>query len=211
MDQEAVPYLVLDRLEHRWQEGDDARVWDTQGWFGGDYNKLWLKSEGEQTVGGRTKEADLQLLYARLVKPFWYLQAGVRNESRPGPSRNFGALAIQGIAPYEFDVEGSLFFRAGEVSGRFEAEYDQLIAQRLILQPRVETGFAGSSDTARGVGSGINDIELGMRLRYELTREIAPYIGVNWVRKVGNTADLARGRGGSVTERGIVAGLRIWY
>lgn len=211
MDQQAVPYLLLDRLEYRWQEGDNVRVWDAQGWFGGDYNKLWLKSEGEQTVGGRTEEADLQMLYARLVKPFWYLQAGVRKEVRPGPSRDSAVLAIQGLAPYRFDVEGSLFLRAGEVSGRFEAEYDQLLTQRLIVQPRIETGFAGSSDPARGVGSGINDIELGLRLRYELRREIAPYIGVNWARKVGNTADLARARGDSVTERSVMVGLRIWY
>ena len=211
MDRQVVPYLLLDRLEYRWQKGDNVRVWDAQGWLGGDYNKLWIKSEGEQTVGGRTEEADLQLLYARLVSPFWYLQAGVRNEAKPGPSQNSAVLAIQGLAPGRFEVEASLFLRAGDVSGSVEAEYDQLLTQRLVLQPRVETSFAGASDRARGIGSGINDIELGLRLRYEFTREVAPYIGLNWARKVGNTADLARANGDRVTERGLVVGLRIWY
>ena len=210
-DRQVVSYLLLDRLEYRWQKGANVRVWDAQGWIGGDYNKLWLKSEGEKTAGGRTEAADVQLLYARLITPFWYLQAGVRNEARPGPSRNYGVLGIQGLAPGWFDVEASLFVRAGNVSGRVEAEYDQLLTQRLILQPRIETGFSGSSDRARGVGSGINDVQLGLRLRYEIRREIAPYIGYTWGRKVGNTADIARGNGERVTEHGIVVGLRIWY
>lgn len=211
MDDQLVPYLLLDRLEYRWQKGSNLRVWDAQAWFGGDYNKLWLKSEGEQAVGGRTEAADLQLLYARLIAPFWYLQVGVRNAARPGPSQNSAVLAIQGIAPYEFDVEGSLFLRAGKVSGRFEGEYDQPITQRLILQPSFETNFAGSSDRERGIGSGINDLELGLRLRYEIRREFAPYIGIYWSRKLGGTADIARSNGERVSDRGIVVGLRIWY
>lgn len=211
MDRQIFSYVLLDRLEYRWQKGDNVRVWDAQAWFGGDYNKLWIKSEGEQTVGGRTEEADLQLLYARLITPFWFLQAGVRNEARPGPSENSAVLGIQGLAPGWFDVEASLFLRAGEVSGSLEAEYDQLITQRLVLQPRIETSFTGASDRERGVGSGINDVQLGLRLRYEIRREIAPYIGFSWVRKVGNTADIARDQGERTTERGIVAGLRIWF
>lgn len=211
MDRQGFTYLLLDRLEYRWQKGDNARVWDAQGWFGGDYSKLWLKSEGEQIAGGKTEEADVQLLYARLIRPFWYLQAGVLSETRPGPSRNYAVLGVQGLAPYEFDVEATLFLRAGEVSGRVEAEYDLLLGQRLILQPRFETGFSGRSDPQRGVGSGINDVQFGLRLRYEIRREIAPYVGFSWGRKVGDTADMARGRGEGVTERGIVAGLRLWY
>lgn len=205
-------FLLLDRLEYRAQKGADARVWDIQGWVGGDYNKLWLKSEGEKSVGGRTEEADVQALYARLFAPFWYFQAGVRAETRPTPTRNSLVLGVQGLAPYWFDVEASAFFaEGGKLSARLEAEYDFLISQRLILQPRVETGFAASSDAERGVGRGFNDVELGLRLRYEFTRQFAPYIGVNWTRKVGDTADLARSRGEDVTERGVVLGLRAWF
>lgn len=210
MDAEPFTFLLLDRLEYRMQKGADARVWDAQAWFGGDYNKLWLKSEGEQ-IGGRTEEADLQVLYARRVSPFWYLQGGLRTEPRPGPTQNYGVLAIQGLAPLWFNVEASAFFRGGTLSGRLEAEYDQYLTQRLVLQPRIETNFSGSAEPARGVGRGINDVELGLRLRYEIKREIAPYLGVVWKRKVGDTADIARGVGQETTERGIVAGLRIWY
>lgn len=210
MDAEPFTFLLLDRLEYRMQKGADARVWDAQAWFGGDYNKLWLKSEGEQ-IGSRTEEGDLQVLYARRVSPFWYLQGGVRTEPRPGPTQNYGVLAIQGLAPLWFNVEASAFFRGGNVSGRLEAEYDQYLTQRLVLQPRIETQFAGTAEPARGVGRGLNDLELGLRLRYEIRREFAPYVGVNWTRKVGDTADLARQAGRDASEKAIVFGVRVWY
>ncbi|HCY62211.1 MAG TPA: copper resistance protein B [Oxalobacteraceae bacterium] len=211
MDTERFTYLLLDRFEYGWQKGENARVWDVQGWYGGDYNKLWIKSEGESTPGGGTEEADVQALYARRISPFWHLQAGVRQEARPAPSRTQGVLAIQGLAPYWFNVEASVFVGSGRASGRFEAEYDQLLTQRLILQPRIETNFSGSADARRGIGSGLNDVELGLRLRYEFRREFAPYIGVAWTRKLGDTADLARQAGRDVSSSALVAGLRIWY
>lgn len=210
MDTERFAFLLLDRLEYRWQKGDNATVWDAQAWWGGDSNKLWLKSEGEK-AGGHTEEAEIQALYARRIAPFWHLQAGVRHEARPGPAQNYGVLALQGLAPYWFEVEASVFMRAGELSGRFEAEHDLLLTQRLILEPRVETNFAGAADPARGIGKGLNDVELGLRLRYEIRREIAPYIGLTWTRKVGDTADFARARGEDASLFAIVAGIRLWY
>lgn len=211
MDARPFTFLLLDRFEYRWQEGDDAANWDAQGWFGGDYNKLWFKSEGEQLVGERTEDADLQALYARRIAPYWHLQAGVRREIKPSPAQDFGVLAIQGLAPYWFDIEASAFLRAGEVSGRLEAETDLLFTQRLILQPRIETNFAGSDDPARGIGSGVTDVQLGVRLRYEIMREFAPYMGLSWTRRVGDTADLVRSSGGEVTETAFVVGVRAWY
>ena len=210
MDTERFTFVLLDRLEYRAKSGNDAWAWDAQGWWGGDYNKLWLKSEGEGEWRGAAESADVQLLYARRVSPYWHLQAGVRQDARPQPSRNTGVLAIQGLAPYWFGVEASLFFGNG-LSGRLEAEYDQLLTQRLILQPRIHTTFAGSSDPERGIGSGVNDVELGLRLRYEIRREFAPYIGVDWKRKFGGTADLARAEGHDVSERALVLGVRVWY
>ena len=211
MDTERFSYLLLDRFEYRAKSGTDAWAWGAQGWWGGDYNKLWFKSEGEGEWRGAAERADIQALYARRIAPYWHMQAGVRREARPAPSHDQGVLAIQGLAPYWFNVEASAFFGGGNVSGRVEAEYDQLITQRLILQPRIETNFAGSSDAARGVGSGVNDLELGLRLRYEIRRELAPYIGVNWTRKLGGTADLARAAGRDASERAIVLGVRVWY
>jgi copper resistance protein B len=210
MDTERFTFLLLDRFEYRAKSGKDAWAWSAQGWWGGDYNKLWLKTEGEGEWRGAAESADIQALYARRIAPFWHLQAGVRQEARPTPSRNTGVLAIQGLAPYWFDVEASAFFGNG-VSGRLEAQYDQLLTQRLILQPRIETNFAGSADPARDVGSGVNDLELGLRLRYEVRREFAPYIGIEWTRKFGGTADLARAAGRDVSERALVLGVRVWY
>lgn len=211
MDTERFTFLLLDRFEYRAKPGKDAWAWDAQGWWGGDYNKLWLKSEGEGEWRGAAERGDLQALYARRIAPFWHLQAGVRSDARPTPSRNQSVLAIQGLAPYWFNVEASAFFGNGNLSGRLEAEYDQLITQRLILQPRLETNFSGSADTVRGIGRGINDIELGLRLRYEIRREFAPYVGIDWTRRLGDTADLARAQGRDVRETALVLGLRVWY
>jgi copper resistance protein B len=211
VDQEPFTFLLLDRLEYRAKKGADALYWDAQAWYGGDYNRLWLKSEGQRTVGGRTQDADLQVLYARRIAPFWHLQGGMRSEVRPGPAQNYGVLALQGIAPYWFYVETTAFFRGGEVSGRLEAEYDQLLTQRLILQPRIDSDFSTRADPARGVGRGINDVVLGLRLRYEIEREFAPYVGITWSRKLGDTADITRGRGENVRATTIVFGLRVWY
>jgi copper resistance protein B len=209
-DREPFAFFLLDRLEYRAQKGADALYWDAQAWYGGDYNRLWLKSEGQQT-GGRTQDADLQVLYARRIAPFWHLQGGLRSEARPGPTKNYGVLALQGIAPHWFNVETTAFFRNGEISGRLEAEYDQLLTQRLILQPRIDSDFSTRADPARGVGRGISDVVLGLRLRYEIKREFAPYVGITWSRKLGDTADIARSRGENVRATAVVVGLRVWY
>lgn len=211
MDRQPFAFLLLDQLDYRAQPGEDMYAWDAQGWFGGDYNKAWLKTEGEREVGGRTEEAEIQVLYARRIAPFWYVQAGLRREAKPEPSRDSAVLAVQGLLPYRFDVEASAFLRAGDLSGRVDAEYEILFSQRLILQPRLETNFATSSDAARAIGRGVNDVQLGLRLRYEIRREFAPYIGYTWTRRVGETADLARARGQDTSEYGIVAGFRVWY
>ncbi len=210
-DREPFLFLLLDRLEYRAAKGADSQFWDAQGWFGGDYNKLWLKSEGQRFVGGRTEESDLQVLYARRIAPFWHLQGGVRSQIRPGPTQDYGVLAVQGIAPYWFNVEASLFFRRGTTLGRLEAEYDQLLTQRLILQSRIDSNFSTRAHAARGVGRGMNDVELSLRLRYEIKREFAPYVGVTWSRKVGDTADMARSRGEDVRATAAVIGIRAWF
>lgn len=210
MDTHRFTYLLVDRLEYHAKSGKDAWAWDAQGWWGGDYNKLWVKTQGEGEWQGAAEKADVQALFARRISPYWHLQAGVRQEARPTPSRTTGVLAIEGLAPYWFGVDASLFFGNG-VSGRIEAEYDQLLTQRLILQPRIETNFSGSADPDRDVGSGLNDLELGLRLRYEIRREIAPYIGVSWTRKLGDTADIARAAGHETSETALVVGIRLWY
>lgn len=211
MDMQPFTFLQLDRLEYRSQSGRDLRVWDAQAWFGGDLDKLWLKTEGGNEVGGKTEEADLQALYARRIAPFWHVQAGVRRDWRSGVGRNSAVVGIQGLAPYWFEVQAMLFADRKGVSGRLELENDLLLTQRLILQPQLEAQFSGYTDRDRGIGSGIEQVELGLRLRYEIRREFAPYIGVNWARKFGDTASIARSRGEDTGATSLVVGLRVWY
>lgn len=211
VDSEPFGYALIDRLEYRAQPGKDLGLWDLQGWFGGDYDKIWVKTEGEREAGGRTENAEAQALYARRITPYWHLQVGVRREMKPGPARDTGVVAVQGLAPYWFDVEAMAFVSSGRLSGRVEAEYDQLLTQRLVLQPRAELVFASSAEPDRGVGKGLNHIEAGLRLRYEVRREFAPYIGVNWTRLFGETADLARAEGRDVNETSFLIGVRAWY
>ena len=212
-DSRTYTFLLADQLEYSWNdEGADSAVWDAQGWVGGDYNKFWFKTEGESLRDGETEDAEIQALYARLIAPLWHLQAGVRYDARPEPNRGYLALGIQGLAVYWFDVEATAFVSdEGDTSVRFEAEYDLLFTHRLILQPRIETNVAFSADEARGIGKGFNDVQLGLRLRYEIRREFAPYIGLTWRKQLDDTADLARLAGEEVENRAIVAGVRIWY
>ena len=211
-DQAVYSNVVLDRFEYQSRAGADAQTWDLQGWVGGDYNKFWFKSEGERTSGSGVESADIQGLYARLISPYWYLQVGVRGEPKPSPSRTQGVLAIQGIAPYWFDVAASAFLSTkGKLSARFEAERDFLLTQRLILQPRLETQFSASSEPERQIGSGITNIEVGLRLRYEIRREFAPYIGISWSHKPGQTGQFARAAGEDTRSTSIVLGVRAWY
>lgn len=203
-------YLLIDRLEYRVRSGTDGWAWEGQAWMGGDLNKFWLKSEGEAEINRGPEAADVQALYARRIAPYWHLQAGVREDARPRPSRTQGVIAVEGLAPYWLNVQASAFLGNG-VSGRVEIDYDQLLTQRFILQPRLETNFSGSTDRERGIGSGFTDLELGLRLRYEIRRELAPYIGVSWTRKLGNTADIARQQGRDASETAVIIGVRAWY
>lgn len=211
-DSDVYTFLLLDRLEYRRGEDHDTRAWDAQAWIGGDYNKLWLKTEGEANVGGPTERAEAQALYARRVSPFWHLQAGVRYDFKPEPSRRFAVVGVQGLAPYGFDMEATTFLSDdGDVSARLKAEYDLLFTQRLILQPQLETNFSANRVGSLGIGRGVNDVTLALRLRYEIKREVAPYIGVNWTRRLGETADFVRRGGGDVDDFALVAGVRLWF
>lgn len=211
-DRETFAFLLGERLEYATRRGNDAWRWDVQGWLGADYDKLWVKSEGEKVRDGRTEDASVDVLYARRILPYWFLQAGVRAEERPGPRRTYGALGIQGIAPLWFDVEATAYVgRDGEVQGRLKAENHFYLTQRLILQPLIETTVATRADSERRLGSGVRNLEAGLRLRYEIRREFAPYIGVTWERSFGQTADFMRAEGEDPTRRSIVAGIRVWY
>lgn len=207
------PYRVLiDRLEARLHGEQDQYLWDAQGWYGSDIDKLWLKAEGEGAFSDKVESVEAQILWSHAITPWFDLQGGLRYDFRPKPDRGYLVLGAQGLAPYFFELDAAAFVsEKGDISARLEAEYDLLITQRLILQPRAEVNLAVQQVRALGIGRGFNDIELGVRLRYEFAREFAPYIGVEWERKLGRSADFARDEGDSVDNVFFVAGLRIWF
>lgn len=206
-------FIQGDRLEYRTNGGEPLFLWDAQGWWGGDRNKLWLKTEGEYAFEEDAfEEAEVQALWSRAITRVFDIQAGVRHDFAPGDDRTYGVIGVQGLAPYWFEIDAALFVSDdGDVSARIEAEYELLLTQRLILQPRTELNFAVQDVAEYGVGSGLSTAELGARLRYEIKREFAPYIGVDWTRSIGETADFVRADGGDPSSVSFVAGLRLWF
>nr|WP_301332675.1 copper resistance protein B [Parerythrobacter lacustris] len=205
--------VMIERLEARvpLEGGDTGFLWDAQGWYGGDIDKLFFKSEGEGEFGGLVEEAEAQLLWSHAIAPFWDLQAGARIDLEP-ETRSHLALGVQGLAPYMFHVDAAAFLSdRGDLTARLEAEYGQKITQRLILQPRVEVELAAQDIPELGIGAGLTKIEPGLRLRYEFVREFAPYLGVEYEAKLGETADLARAVGDDPDGFKFVLGLRAWF
>lgn len=209
--------LLVDRLEYVQGDSEDLLVWDAQFWYGVDISRLWIETEGEDVIsggdGGELENFDIQ--YSRRFSPFWDWQAGVGYQTTYGSGGNnrvSAVLGIQGLAPYWFEVDANL--RAsedGDLSADLEVEYDWLLTQRLILQPRLETSYAFDDVEAFGIGKGLNSVEVGLRLRYETRREFMPYIGVTWSRKFGDTRDLAETEGDDIEDTAFVAGLRFWF
>lgn len=204
-------FFLLDQLEYQDADEGSTLAWDASGWVGGDINRLWVRSEGERT-NGVTEDAEMQLLYGRSVSPWWDVVAGVRQDFKPESPQTWAAFGIQGMALYDFEAEATAFIgENGQTAARLEGEYDILLTNRLILQPTAEANFYGKNDPERGVGSGLANTEVGLRLRYEIVRQFAPYIGVTWSRSYGNTADFIRDEGGDVNEARFVAGIRMWF
>ena len=209
--------FLVEQLEYRNNEGGDSFNWEAIGWIGGDYERFWLETEGEiGLVSDEGGEAEVQLLYGQLIAPFWDLQAGLRYDRTFGTEddggRGFGVLSLQGLAPYQFEIDASLFVSEdADISARFTAETHFLLTQRLVLQPEFEVNAAIQEVEEFGVGSGFNDIEFSVRLRYEFSREFAPYIGLSWTQKLGETADFARDEGEEVSNLAILGGLRLLF
>lgn len=205
-------HLGLDRLEWRARKGaDDGPLLDARGWAGRDRNKLGFRLEGA-AAGGKVTDAEARLLYGRMVATFWDLTAGLRHEAKPGPASTGAVLGVTGLAPQRFEVDADAFVsERGELAARLEAERDLRFTQRVAVRPRLELNVAGPGAEERGVGAGVGSVALGLRLRYEVRRELAPYLGVTWTRRTGRTAGLARDAGEDVSETAWVAGVRAWY
>ena len=209
--------FLIDQLEASFGEGNEGYSWDAQFWHGGDIDKFWLKSEGEGDFGGEFEGVELQALWSHAIDPWFDLQTGVRQDIGSGPDRTHLVLGAQGLAPYWFEVEGAVFLSTkGEVTARFEGEYDLRLTQRLILQPRLEADFSLQDVPELGLGSGLTTAEIGARLRYEINPRsgpavFAPYVGVQYERSFGDTAAFRRALGEGAGGWTFLLGLRTWF
>lgn len=201
--------VMFDALEAALGREDGYR-WDAEAWMGGDLHRAVVKTHGEGESG--LHKAEVQAFYSRAIGPYFDLQAGLRHDFKPEPSLTYAAFGVEGLAPYWFEVEAMAYLsEKGDLLARVGASYDQLLTQRLALQPQAELNFAARNMPAQGVGKGLSEIALGLRLRYELRREFAPYIGVSYERKLGATADYARAGGEGAGAARFVVGIRAWF
>lgn len=202
--------VMLNLGELQVRDGENGYRWEGEAWVGGDLNRFVVKTEGEGA--GELESAEVQALYSRAVSPYFDLQAGLRRDFQSGPKRSYATLGFEGVAPYWFETSGAVFLsNKGELLARLEGSYDLRLTQRWILQPRVEANLTGQDIPELALGSGVSNIELGLRLRYEIKREFAPYVGVSFDRKFGGTADYARTAGKDVEATSFVIGVRAWF
>jgi copper resistance protein B len=203
--------ILADQWE--WRDGGGARsgVWDVEGWYGGDYNKLLLRSEGDWPSGAGA-QGRAELLWDRILTRWWSLQGGVRYDFGAGPGKGWAALGVQGLAPYWINVEATVYVgTAGTVATRFKAETDLRFTQRLILQPELELNAYARTDRARQQGAGLSPLDAGLRLRYEIRRELAPYLGLAWLQRWGESAQSLRDTGAAAGQLQWLLGVRFWY
>jgi copper resistance protein B len=210
-DSDLRAYWLFDRLEYQKADEGTALSWDAEGWIGGDVDRLWLRSQGERT-NGHTEQAELQALYGHAVTPWWTLLGGVRQDFKPESPQTWAAFGVQGEPVADLDTEATFYLGENhQTSLRLEGEYDLAITSSLVLQPRMEANFFSRNDPVRQQGSGLSTLEAGLRLRYEIIPEVAPYIGVNWTKSYGRTLDYAREEGDDAEEARLVVGVRLWY
>ena len=211
LDNSVYAFVLLDQLEWRGGDSTDGVNWEAKGWIGGDLDRLWFRTKG-QADDGRLGDAEAHLFYGRAVARWWDVVVGVRQDVRPGPAQTWAAFGVQGLAPYWFEVEATGYVSdGGQTAVRLEAVYELLLTNRLVLRPLIELNLYGRSNVERGIGSGLSSSEVGLRVRYEFRRELAPYVGVTWSNAFGETRDLAESAGDTAASLRFVAGLRLWF
>jgi copper resistance protein B len=204
-------FVLFDQLEWQDLDGGDSGSWDTKAWVGGDRNRLWFRTEGD-VRNGSFSATQTHVLFGRAITRWWDVVGGLRQDVRPGPAQTWAAIGIQGTAPYWFEVQATAYVGAsGRTHMRFEAEHDLLLTNRLVLQPLLETEIYGKDDPEHGFGAGLTTLDIGIRLRYEIRREFAPYVGLVWSRKFFGTADLAEAAGETSAGTRAAVGIRTWF
>lgn len=210
-DNELLGMVLLDQLEYAYSAHGNSEFIDGQAWYGKNLEKLWVKAEGEVSRG-RLSDLRTEALWDHATTAYWSTQLGVRHDFGVGPDRTWAAFGVQGLAPYWFDTEATLYVgEGGRTAARLESEYEELLTQKLILQPKVELNLYGRDDPQRAIGAGLSDAEFGLRLRYEIQRQIAPYIGIVYRQRYGHTADFVRARGEQADDLQFVVGLHAWF
>nr|WP_197703248.1 copper resistance protein B [Sulfurifustis variabilis] len=210
-DEHSLGSLLVENLEIVRSDDHTSGAYDLQAWYGRTYDRAVLKAEGA-VDGGELEEARTELLWGHAIAAYWDAQLGVRHDGGEGPNRGWVAFGVQGLAPYWFEVEAAGYLGDdGRSALRLDAAYELLLTQKLVLQPRIEANFYGKRDPERGLGSGLSELGAALRLRYEIRREFAPYVGIDWVRKSGETEDFARAAGEDAEDTRLVAGVRFWF
>lgn len=200
-------YVLFDQLEVAVGDGNSGLIWDVDGWIGGDMNRFWFRTGGEAADGG-VGDAAAHALYGRAITRWWDVVVGMRQDMRPGPARTWAAIGVQGLAPYWFEVEATVYLgESGHTQFHVKTEYELLVTNRLVLQPLAGFEIHGRGDPERRVGPGLSSLDAGLRLRYEIRRELAPYVGVTWNRKFFGTADRAE----AASRARLALGLRVWF
>jgi copper resistance protein B len=210
-DQQLFTHFVIDQLEGRFGGQGASLRWDAEGWTGTDDLRLWLKTEGERLPSGEVDDGQQEVLLAKPVSTYWDVQVGGRYDLDSGPGRAWAAIGAQGLAPGLFNVAATAYAGEKGVAGKVKASYDLLLTDKLVLQPEAELNLYGSNDRAREVAAGVSDLDAGLRLRYEITRKLAPYVGVAWERKFGQTANLVRAAGRPADAARLAVGLSAWF
>jgi copper resistance protein B len=202
----------FDLAEYQFRTGKGGYRWEGEAWIGGDIDRFKLKYEGEGEIRGGVEEAEFQALYERAISPYWNLQGGVRHDLKPSPSRTYAVLGVEGLAPYWIELAATVFLSTkGDILARAEGHYDHRITQSLILQPRLEANISAQNIPEIDVGAGLSTFEVGLRLRYEISRQFAPYMGVEWNTKAGDTASFARAAGEKPSTVNFVIGVKAWF
>lgn len=203
--------LLLDQLEYAHGRRDNATFIDGEAYYGTDLDKLWLKAEGEHS-GGKLQDLRTEALWDHAYATYFSSQLGLRHDLGEGADRTWAAFGVQGLAPYWFETEAMLYVGSGgRTAVRLQAEYEALLTQRLILQPKFEVNLYGRDDPQSGIGAGLSDAEFGLRLRYEIRREFAPYIGIVYRQRYGRTVDFDRALGEPASDTQFVAGILFWF
>jgi len=212
MDHALYTHAIFNELEGRYAPQGTQLRYDGQAWLGTDYDKLWIKSEGTLSPGGKFSDGDHEVFYDRAISTYFDLQGGVRADIDSGPSRVWGAFGLEGLALYFFDLEATGYVSGdGRLAAKIQGSYDFLLTNRLILQPQIEMNFYSRPDPARAVRAGLSDIDTGVRLRYEIDRTFAPYVGVTYAGAFGASQGPPGPRDPTRNTLRFTVGLRTWF